>query len=164
MCGIAGHFNKDRRPVDPALLSRMASAVGHRGPDERGWHADGPIGLAHTRLSILDVAGGHQPMTNGDGSLWITYNGEIFNYLELRSELEEKGHRFTTHSDTEVILHLYEERGEDCVHAFNGQWAFAIWDSRQSRLFVSRDRLGVRPLFYASRPDRFVFASEVKAI
>jgi asparagine synthase (glutamine-hydrolysing) len=164
MCGIAGHFNKDRRPVDPALLSRMASAVGHRGPDERGWHSDGPIGLAHTRLSILDVAGGHQPMTNGDRSLWITYNGEIFNYLELRSELEEKGHRFTTHSDTEVILHLYEERGEDCVHAFNGQWAFAIWDSRRSRLFVSRDRLGVRPLFYASRPDRFVFASEMKAI
>jgi asparagine synthase (glutamine-hydrolysing) len=142
----------------------MAAAVGHRGPDGRGSHADGPLGLAHARLSIIDVAGGHQPMANGDGSLWITYNGEIFNYLELRSELEEKGHQFTTHSDTEVILHLYEEQGEDCVHALNGQWAFAIWDSRRARLFVSRDRLGVRPLFYASLPDRFVFASEIKAI
>jgi len=164
MCGIAGHLSKDGHRADPALLSRMAAAVGHRGPDDRGWHADGPIGLAHARLSIIDVAGGQQPMANGDRSLWITYNGEIFNYLELRTELEEKGHRFTTYSDTEVILHLYEERGEDCVHAFNGQWAFAIWDSRRGRLFLSRDRLGVRPLFYASLPDRFVFASEIKAI
>lgn len=164
MCGIAGQLNKDGRPVDAAILSRMAAAVGHRGPDARAWHAEGPVGLAHARLSIIDVAGGHQPMANSDGSLWISYNGEIFNYLELRAELEKKGHRFTTHSDTEVILHLYEERGEDCVHAFNGQWAFAIWDSRRTRLFLSRDRLGVRPLFYASLPDRFVFASEIKAI
>jgi asparagine synthase (glutamine-hydrolysing) len=142
----------------------MADAVGHRGPDERAWHAEGPVGLAHARLSIIDVAGGHQPMANGDGSLWITYNGEIFNYLELRAGLEEKGHRFATRSDTEVILHLYEERGEDCVHAFNGQWAFAIWDKRRARLFLSRDRLGVRPLFYAWLPDRFLFASEIKGI
>jgi asparagine synthase (glutamine-hydrolysing) len=164
MCGIAGNFNSDGRPVDPALLSRMAAALGHRGPDERGWHADGPLGLANARLSIIDVAGGHQPMANRDRSIWITYNGEIFNYVELRADLERKGHQFTTHSDTEVILHLYEEMGEECVHAFNGQWAFAIWDSRRARLFVSRDRLGVRPLFYASRPDRFVFASEIKAV
>jgi asparagine synthase (glutamine-hydrolysing) len=150
--------------MDPALLPRMAAALGHRGPDERAWHHEGPLGFAHSRLSILDVVGGHQPMANGDRSIWITYNGEIFNYLELRADLERKGHQFTTHSDTEVILHLYEEKGEECVQAFNGQWAFAIWDSRLRRLFLSRDRLGTRPLFYASFPDRLVFASEIKAI
>ena len=142
----------------------MAAALGHRGPDDRGWHVDGAIGMAHSRLSIIDPAGGHQPMANRHGSVWITYNGEIFNYLELRADLERKGHRFTTQSDTEVIVHLYEEHGEDCVLALNGQWAFGIWDSARRRLFMSRDRLGVRPLFFSTSGDRFVFASEIKAI
>ncbi|MBN1443365.1 MAG: asparagine synthase (glutamine-hydrolyzing), partial [Planctomycetes bacterium] len=115
-------------------------------------------------LSILDVAGGHQPMTNEDRTLWITYNGEIFNYLEIRPSLEARGHRFATRSDTEVILHAYEEYGEDCVQRFNGQWAFAIWDSKRERLFLSRDRLGVRPLYYAVAGGTFIFASEIKSI
>jgi asparagine synthase (glutamine-hydrolysing) len=122
------------------------------------------VGLAHARLSIIDVAGGQQPMCNEDSSLWITFNGEIFNYLELREELIRKGHRFATRSDTEVILHLYEEKGGDCVRYLNGQWAFAIWDNQRRRLFLSRDRLGVRPLFYTQSNNTFIFASEIKAI
>lgn len=146
------------------LLGRMLSSIGHRGPDDRGVFADGPVGLAHARLSILDVEGGRQPLCNEDGTIWITFNGEIFNYVELRHELEARGHRFTTKSDTEVIVHLYEESGDGCVHALNGQWAFAIWDARQRRLLLSRDRLGVRPLYYAAADRTFLFASEVKAL
>lgn len=122
------------------------------------------MGLAHARLSIIDVGGGHQPMHNEDKSVWITFNGEIFNYVELREALLKKGHRFQTQSDTEVIIHLYEEKGEACVHDLNGQWAFAIWDSKRERLFLSRDRMGVRPLFYATTSEGFVFGSEVKSI
>ena len=125
---------------------------------------DGRVGLAHRRLSIIDLAGGQQPMSNEDGSLWTTYNGEIFNYLELRKDLEARGHRFRTKSDTEVILHAYEEYGDSCVDRFNGQWAFAIWDARKARLFLSRDRLGVRPLFFTIADGHFIFASEIKAI
>lgn len=127
-------------------------------------HRNGSVGLAHRRLSIIDLASGQQPMSNDDGSLWITYNGEIFNYLELRKELEARGHRFRTKSDTEVILRSYEEYGDSCVDRFNGQWAFAIWDSRKARLFLSRDRLGVRPLFFTVADGNFIFASEIKAI
>lgn len=122
------------------------------------------MGLAHRRLSILDLEGGAQPMSNEDGSLWITYNGEVFNHIELREELEARGHRFRTRSDTEVVLHAYEEHGDDCVGRLNGQWAFAIWDSRRGRLFLSRDRLGVRPLYHATAGGTFLFASEIKAI
>ena len=141
MCGIAGIFNLDGAPVDLALLQDMLGMLAHRGPDDSGIHAESGIGLAHARLSILDLAGGHQPMCNKDSSLWITFNGEIFNYLELKKDLLARGHTFATRSDTEVILHLYEEKGEDCVQYLNGQWAFAIWDNQRRRLFLSRDRL-----------------------
>ncbi len=164
MCGIAGYVNGDGRPADADLLQHMLAAIRHRGPDGQGIHIDGSVGLGHVRLSILDLAGGHQPMTNEDGTLWVTFNGEIFNYLELRDELQKGGHRFATRSDTEVILHAYEEYGDACVERFNGQWAFALWDSARRRLFLSRDRLGVRPLFYTRCDERLLFASEVKAI
>jgi len=164
MCGIAGVLDPGRGHVDPKLLRRMIGMIRHRGPDDSGVFVAGPIGLAHTRLSIIDLEGGHQPMHNEDKSLWITFNGEIFNYIELREELTRKGHRFTTHSDTEVILHLYEEKGEDCVNDFNGQWAFAMWDEKRRKLFLSRDRLGVRPLFYTVMNGAVIFGSEIKAI
>jgi len=166
MCGIAGVFNFDGENSAPELLERMAGPINHRGPDSTGVYvgdASG-VGLAHARLSIIDLCGGGQPMSNEDGSLWITFNGEIFNYIELRNELQEAGHRFRTQSDTEVILHMYEERGEECVSRFNGQWAFAIWDVKRRQLFLSRDRVGVRPLFYARCAKSFVFASEIKSI
>jgi asparagine synthase (glutamine-hydrolysing) len=164
MCGIAGMFNLEGAPVAPDSLRGMIRMLAHRGPDDTGFHTESSVGLAHARLSIIDLAGGQQPMCNEDASLWITFNGEIFNYVELREELVRKGHRFATRSDTEVILHLYEEKGEDCVRFLNGQWAFGIWDSRRRRLFLSRDRLGVRPLFYTKAKESFIFASEIKAI
>src|ERR1700687_459034 len=164
MCGIAGMFNLDGAVVAPESLQGMIRMLAHRGPDDTGFHAENGVGLAHARLSIIDLAGGQQPMCNEDSSLWITFNGEIFNYLELREELLSKGHRFATRSDTEVILHLYEEKGEDCVRYLNGQWAFAIWDNQRRRLFLSRDRLGVRPLFYTQAHKTFIFGSEIKAI
>lgn len=164
MCGIAGILKRDSIQVERTILQRMIGMVNHRGPDATGFHLDGPVGLAHARLSIIDVGGGHQPMHNEDRTVWITFNGEIFNYVELREELIRKGHRFLTQSDTEVIVHLYEEKGEECVQYLNGQWAFAIWDSNRKRLFISRDRLGVRPLFYANTPDGFMFGSEIKSL
>jgi len=164
MCGICGILGLEGRPADPILLKGMVSQLRHRGPDGRGMHRDGALGLGHARLSIIDVAGGYQPMSNRDGSLWITFNGEIFNYVELREELETRGHRFATKSDTEVILHLYQEHGKDCVQAMNGQWALAIWDRRERTLFLSRDRLGIRPLFYTTADETLLFASEIKAL
>jgi len=164
MCGIAGIVNFDDSRVDRSLLERMIGAIGYRGPDESGVMCDRNAGLAHARLSIIDLEGGSQPIHNEDKTLWITFNGEIYNYIELREELIKKGHRFYTRSDTEVILHLFEEKGEDCVKEFNGQWAFAIWDATSGRLFLSRDRLGIRPLFYTLAHNAFVFASEIKSI
>ncbi|MGB8474844.1 MAG: asparagine synthase (glutamine-hydrolyzing) [Candidatus Acidiferrum sp.] len=164
MCGIAGMFNLDGAPVAPEDLRGTIRMLAHRGPDDTGFHLESGVGLAHARLSIIDLACGHQPMSNEDSSLWITFNGEIFNYLELREILLSKGHKFATHSDTEVLLHLYEEKGDDCVQYLNGQWAFAIWDNRRRRLFLSRDRLGVRPLFYTQAKKTFLFGSEIKAI
>ena len=164
MCGIAGILNLTGEPVDPGQLRRIIELVRHRGPDGAGCYAEAGIALGHARLSIIDLAGGQQPMANEDRSLWITFNGEIFNYLELRDELARCGHRFATRSDTEVILHAFEEYGEACVHHFNGQWAFAIWDTRTRSLFLSRDRLGVRPLFYRASDRSFAFASEMKSI
>ncbi|HVZ15721.1 MAG TPA: asparagine synthase (glutamine-hydrolyzing), partial [Terriglobales bacterium] len=164
MCGIAGILNPEATTVNPAHLRGMVAAMRHRGPDDSGVHIDGDVGLGHARLSIIDLEGGAQPMLSEDRSLWITFNGEIFNYVELRDELRSKGHRFATRSDTEVILHLYEEEGEKCVERMNGQWAFAIWDLRRRKLFLSRDRLGVRPLVYTKTPTRFLFASEIKAL
>jgi asparagine synthase (glutamine-hydrolysing) len=142
----------------------MAAALRHRGPDASGVYGDGAAALAHARLSIIDIGGGAQPMRTADGRLAITFNGEIFNFVELRQQLEARGHRFATRSDTEVILHAYDEWDERCVERFNGQWAFAIWDARRQRLFLSRDRVGIRPLFYARTPDALVFASEIKAL
>jgi asparagine synthase (glutamine-hydrolysing) len=164
MCGIAGYMNRDGSPVDPSVLQRMIRTLDHRGPDESAVSAHGSVGLAHSRLSIIDLSGGRQPMSNTGGSVWITFNGEIFNYLELKNELVQKGHRFLNNSDTEVILHLYEEYGPECVNRMNGQWAFAIWDLPRRRLFLSRDRLGVRPLYYCMSGSAFLFGSEAKAL
>jgi asparagine synthase (glutamine-hydrolysing) len=164
MCGISGILKLDSTQADPDRLARMIATLHHRGPDADGFHVSGPVGLAHARLSIIDLQGGAQPMASADGTLWITFNGEIFNYVELREELLGKGHRFLTRSDTEVILNAYREYGEDCVNHFNGQWAFGIWDSNEHKLFLSRDRVGVRPLFYTRTADGFYFGSEIKAI
>ncbi len=150
--------------VEGAQLEAMIATLGHRGPDAREIYASQGAGLAHARLSIIDLEGGRQPMSIAEGRLWIAFNGEIFNYLELRDELVKKGHQFATRSDTEVILHLYQEEGERCVERLNGQWAFAIWDAQRQKLFLSRDRMGVRPLFYTRSCDSLLFASEIKAL
>ena len=165
MCGIVGIVHRSPEcAVETATLTRIRDLLHHRGPDEAGLHVDGNAGLAHTRLSIIDLASGRQPMFNDDASLCIVFNGEIYNYRELRKELSAKGHAFRTKSDTEVILRLFEEEGGDCVRRLNGIFAFAIWDSRRRRLFLARDHLGVKPLYYASTPDAFVFSSEIKSI
>ncbi len=165
MCGILGIWNwETRAPVGRDLLDRMVAALHHRGPDDRGTYLSGDLGLGHTRLSIVDLAGGHQPMGHANGKLQIVFNGEIFNHVELREVLVAKGHRFKTTSDTEVILHLYQEEGDACIAAFNGQFAFALWDQARRRLLLARDRMGVRPLFYTARGGRFLFASEIKAL
>jgi asparagine synthase (glutamine-hydrolysing) len=164
MCGIAGILKKHGDVVAPNELRAMIGTLTHRGPDGSGVYANAQVGLAHSRLSIIDLEGGSQPMSIQHGDLCITFNGEIFNYIELREELIGKGHTFATRSDTEVILHLYQEEGEACVHRLNGQWAFAIWDAKKQQLFLSRDRLGIRPLFYTQTSKRFLFASEIKAL
>jgi len=164
LCGIAGILDLKGGRVDEADLVRMIAPVRHRGPDATGTWTSGCVGLAHARLSIIDVEGGVQPMTAVEGRVAITFNGEIYNYIELREELRTKGHEFRTRSDTEVLLRSYLEWGEDCVRRFNGQWAFAIWDGRKDKLFCSRDRLGIRPLFYTVCGGRFLFASEIKSL
>ena len=164
MCGIAGILNSDGRPAEPEELCAITRALAHRGPDGEGIHVQGPLGLGHRRLAILDLGeSGKQPMQCVDGRYWVTFNGEIFNFVELRRELESHGHRFRTESDTEVIAHAYQRWGADCVLHFNGMWAFAIWDVRQRELFLSRDHFGIKPLFYLAEPNRFVFASELKS-
>lgn len=164
MCGIAGYFGKPATAGPPALLERMIGAIAHRGPDGQGCFADDEVGLGHARLSIIDLAGGHQPMSNADRTVWVSFNGEIFNYVELRRDLIARGRHFATRSDTEVILHLYAETGADCVDALNGDFAFALWDGRRKRLMLARDRMGVRPVYYAQRGKSLFFASEVKAL
>lgn len=164
MCGIAGIVKTRGGFVDRERLLEMIATLGHRGPDAQGVYTSNGTGLAHARLSIIDLEGGQQPMSIADGQIWITFNGEIFNYVELREELLNRGHKFATRSDTEVILHLYRDEGERCVERLNGQWAFAIWDAPRRKLFVSRDRMGVRPLFYTQTSDSFLFASEIKAL
>lgn len=164
MCGIAGIINFDGAPVESSHLQAMIARLRHRGPDDCGVALDQEAGLAHARLSIIDLSGGRQPMPTSDGRYTITFNGEIFNYLELRDELLRAGYRFSTQSDTEVILHMFEKYGERCVEHLNGQWSFAIWDRRARALFASRDRVGVRPFFYTRTPRSFIFASEVKAL
>jgi asparagine synthase (glutamine-hydrolysing) len=164
MCGIAGKLQLENAPCDLKTLKAMLGAIRHRGPEATGVYLDGQAGLGHNRLSIIDLEGGLQPISNEDGSCWIVCNGEVFNYIELRQELIARGHLFRTGSDSEVILHLYEEHGPECLHRLIGQYAFAIWDSTRGSLLLARDRLGVRPLFYARTPDALCFASEVKAL
>jgi asparagine synthase (glutamine-hydrolysing) len=142
----------------------MANTIEHRGPDDEGFHISGQVGLGFRRLSIIDLIGGHQPLTNEDGTVWIVFNGEIYNYEELRSDLLHRGHKFKTKSDTEVIVHLYEEYGEKCVEKLRGMFAFAIWDDRQKMLFLARDRVGIKPLYYWTDGKSLIFASEIKAI
>jgi asparagine synthase (glutamine-hydrolysing) len=155
----------DGGPVDERLVRSMRDTMEHRGPDDAGILVAGPVGLAHRRLSIVDLTrAGHQPMRNEDGTLWLVFNGEIYNYVELAAELRQAGHEFSSHTDSETILHLYEEHGERCVERLNGMFAFAIWDSRRGSLFVARDRLGIKPLCYYIDQRRFVCASEAKAI
>jgi asparagine synthase (glutamine-hydrolysing) len=166
MCGIAGvvSLRDGLEPASREQLERMTGALSHRGPDSFGAYRDARAALAHTRLSIIDLASGAQPLCNEDGTLWIVFNGEIFNYLELRQELIALGHRFKTQSDTEVIVHAFEEWGDGAFKAFNGQWAVALWDTKNGALTLARDRLGVRPLYFGEHGGRLYFASEVKAL
>jgi asparagine synthase (glutamine-hydrolysing) len=165
MCGIAGILRFDGQVADARKARLMAEVLAHRGPDGQGVHGEGPVAFAHRRLSIIDLSErGSQPMFNEDRSLWLVQNGEIYNFLELRGELEAKGHAFRSSCDTEVILHAYEEEGERCVERFNGMWAFALWDARRRTLLLSRDRLGEKPLYFAIGPSELVFASEIKAL
>ena len=166
MCGIAGIVNRrpDLPPPDMTMLGVMAGTLSHRGPDEFGVYRHRHAGLGHSRLSIIDLSSGQQPLANETLTLWVSFNGEIFNYVELRQELEDLGHRFRTRSDTEVIVHAYEQWEDDAFRRFNGQWAIALWDERRERLVLARDPFGVRPLFVAEHEGRLYFASEVKAI
>lgn len=165
MCGIAGIVYRERNiSVSSQTLRNMGDAIAHRGPDGEGFYRTLGVGLAHRRLSIIDVEGGKQPLCNEDGTIHVTFNGEIYNYQELTDWLVRLGHRFVTHSDTEVLVHLYEELGERMVERLRGMFAFAIWDRSQERLFLARDRVGIKPLYYQFDPDQFVFASEIKSI
>src|SRR5258705_287673 len=165
MCGIVGIVRLDGGDVvEESRVKRMRDVLRHRGPDGEGLWLEGPVGLGHRRLSIVDVAGGQQPMSNEDGAVWITYNGEIYNHAALRPGLEAKGHRYQTRSDTETILHLYEEEGDACVEKLQGMFAFALRDRKAQRLLLARDRLGIKPLYYAVNDRELLFASEIKAI
>jgi asparagine synthase (glutamine-hydrolysing) len=165
MCGICGIFNfGTKAPADPGALKRATDAMVHRGPDDEGFRLDGELGLGNRRLSIIDLPGSHQPLSNEDGTVWTTFNGEIYNYRELRAELIARGHRFRTAGDTETIVHLYEEHGSGCVSHLRGMFAFAVWDASKRRLLLARDRVGIKPLFYRNEPGRIVFASELRAL
>lgn len=165
MCGICGKLNFDAGvKVSPGLLKLMADTIHHRGPDDEGYYVSGPVGFGFRRLSIIDLSTGHQPLCNEDGTLWIAFNGEIYNYRELRKDLLARGHVFKTQTDTEVIVHLYEEFGASCVQQLRGMFAFAIWDDRHQRLMLARDRVGIKPLYYRLTENSIVFGSEIKAI
>jgi asparagine synthase (glutamine-hydrolysing) len=164
VCGIAGVVGRQDENIDAEDVHRMCQTIIHRGPDDEGIYTQGPVGLGMRRLSIIDLSGGKQPIHNEDSSVWVVFNGEIYNFLELRRELESRGHEFYTHSDTEVIVHLYEEMGADCVKRLRGMFAIALYDRRQSSLLLARDRLGKKPLHYAIHEGRLLFGSEIKAI
>jgi len=165
MCGIAGIYKINDDKVEIKEIKKMIGLLVHRGPDDEGVYINNNIGLGHRRLAIIDLSPlGHQPLTNKDKSLWITYNGEIYNYLELRKELEGLGYKFKSYSDTEVVLYAYQEWGKKCLNKFNGMWAFAVWDERKKSLFLSRDRMGIKPLYYYLDDKKFIFASEIKPI
>jgi asparagine synthase (glutamine-hydrolysing) len=165
MCGIAG-IMKFRSGVraETTVLRQMCAAMVHRGPDDEGVYVDGPVGIAMRRLSIVDLATGHQPLSNEDGTVWIVFNGEIYNHATLRKDLEAKGHHYRTNSDTETIVHAYEEYGHNCVKHLRGMFAFAIWDAGRKKLFIARDRLGIKPLYYRRTPDHLVWGSEIKVV
>jgi asparagine synthase (glutamine-hydrolysing) len=164
MCGIAGIIGREDEGINPADVRRMCQTIVHRGPDDEGIHARGPVGLGIRRLSIIDLAGGRQPIHNEDKTVWLVFNGEIYNFRELRRELETRGHRFCTHTDGEVIVHLYEEMDVDCVKKLRGMFALALYDERRELLLLARDRLGKKPLYYAQHAGRLYFASEIKAM
>jgi len=164
MCGIAGIAETSAHSVAPTTIHRMCQSIVHRGPDDEGVFAKDGVGLGMRRLSIIDLSGGHQPVFNEDRSIWIVFNGEIYNFSELRRELETRGHRFYTRTDTEVIVHLYEDHGSECVQKLRGMFAFALYDERQQRLLLARDRLGIKPLHYALKNGRLLFGSEIKSI
>src|SRR5438874_4192384 len=165
MCGIAGvlYADSDRRP-DQSVLEAMGRAIAHRGPDADGFWVEPGVGLVHRRLSIIDLAGGDQPIGNEDGSVQVVFNGEIYNYQGLRAGLEARGHRFRTNSDTEVLVHQYEEEGERLVERLRGMFAFALWDRASRRLLLARDRLGIKPLYVYRDAETLLFGSELKAI
>ena len=175
MCGICGKVNFNSQEIQESLIRRMCRSFSYRGPDDEGIYINNvkdngdnkphSVGFGHQRLSIIDLSdAGHQPMSNEDGAIWITYNGEIYNYREIANELKEKGHQFKSDTDTEVVLHLYEEEGTDAVNRLNGMFAFAIWDANINRLWVCRDRIGIKPLVYYWDGEHFTFASEIKAL
>ncbi len=165
MCGIVGKLFLDgQQPVDRDLVDRMLAVIVHRGPDGQGKYFSGPVGLGHRRLAIIDLSTGDQPMTNENRTIWLVYNGEIYNFQELREELIRKGHVFRSTSDTEVIIHLYEEYGTECVSRLRGMFAFALWDDRSKLLFLARDRVGIKPLYYVNTGKALLFASEIKAL
>ena len=164
MCGIVGIVRNDSQQVEHALVGRMCEAIRHRGPDEDGFYFNGPVGLGMRRLAIIDLKGGQQPIHNRDKSAWIVFNGEIYNYLELRERLEKLGHQFYTNSDTEAIIHAYDQYGSDCVQYLRGMFAFAIWDERTEELFLARDRVGKKPLLYANVNGQLIFGSEFSAL
>jgi asparagine synthase (glutamine-hydrolysing) len=164
MCGVYGILDLNQRRPDVGQLARMARVTTHRGPDDEGSYADGPLLMGMRRLSIIDLGSGHQPISNEDATVWVICNGEIYNFRELRAQLQSQGHRFQTGSDTEVIVHLYEEHGDDLVHRLDGMFGFALWDARRRRLLIARDRLGIKPMYLKREPGRVLFASELKAI
>lgn len=165
MCGIAGYFNLNGEPVSINTLRKMNDAIKHRGPDGEGFWTNSCIGFAHRRLAIIDLSPlGHQPMQTDDGSLVITYNGEVYNFMNLRIELESLGHKFHSRTDTEVILKAFRQWGRECIHKFNGMFAFAVWDTKKKELFIARDRYGIKPLYYYYKDGLFIFGSEIKAI
>src|SRR5262245_42658737 len=164
MCGLSGFVSLQSRRADSAIVRRMSATLGHRGPDDEGYYVDGPVALGHRRLTIIDLATGRQPIANETGTVHAMLNGEIYNYRSLTETLRARGHRFTTGSDTEVIVHAWEEFGEECLAHFNGMFAFVLWDAERQTLFAARDRMGEKPLYYAERNGWFVFASEIRAL
>jgi len=162
MCGICGKFSPSGVQIEE--INHMLDIIAHRGPDDSGYYVRGSIGLGNRRLSIIDLQGGRQPISNEDGTIWVSFNGELYNYKTLRAELRSKGHLFRTNSDTEVIVHLYEEVGEHCVEQLSGMFAFALWDEPHQKLLLARDRIGQKPLFYSQDGSNFIFGSEIKAI
>ncbi|HEY4757491.1 MAG TPA: asparagine synthetase B, partial [Chthoniobacterales bacterium] len=165
MCGICGQFNfATNQPVDQAMIIHMANSIAHRGPDDEGYFVSGPVGLGFRRLSIIDLAGGHQPMSDADETVWVVFNGEIYNFKEVRLELEQLGYHFRTNCDTEVIVHGYREWGTDVFNHLNGMFGLAIWDVRSKRLVVARDAMGIKLVYYRTTEGRLTFGSEIRAI